>query len=221
MKKGLCVGLVLASAALVACEKSSTHEEKPTALEAAKTTTHWYLTEATTLRVEPVAEERIAHPQEARDTSNWKGVLFRGDRVTVLRDSGNWVEIQKESGATGWVESAYLLAGDEVMQATIVENVESFIKRASAQPEEKKLDKENNPPIFKVKFFNDQKNLDNISCYSNEGDRWEKSKIKLENKLLTIEFRGAFFPRRGRINCSLNDDGKWRWFGTQFTIKLN
>ena len=88
-------------------------------------------------------------------------------------------------------------------------------------PEEKKLDKENNPPILKVKFFNDQKNLDNISCYSNEGDQWEKSKIKLENKLLTIEFRGAFFPRRGRINCSLNDDGKWRWFGTQFTIKLN
>ena len=66
-----------------------------------------------------------------------------------------------------------------------------------------------------------KKNLDNISCYSNEGDQWEKSKIKLENKLLTIEFRGAFFPRRGRINCSLNDDGKWRWFGTQFTIKLN
>ena len=88
-------------------------------------------------------------------------------------------------------------------------------------PEEKKLDKENNPPILKVKFFDDQKNLNNIGCYSNEGDQWEKSKIKLENKLLTIEFRGAFFPRRGRINCSLNDDGKWRWFGTQFTIKLN
>ena len=141
MKKGLCVGLVLASAALVACEKSSSHEEIPTALEAAKTTTHWYLTEATTLRVEPVSEERIAHPQEARDTSNWKGVLFRGDRVTVLRDSGNWVEIQKESGATGWVESDYLLAGDEVPQATIVENVESYIKRASAKPEDKRLDK--------------------------------------------------------------------------------
>ena len=87
--------------------------------------------------------------------------------------------------------------------------------------EEKKLDKENNPPILKVKFFNDQKNLDNISCYSNEGDQWEKSKIKLENKLLTIEFRGAFFPRRGRINCSLNDDGKWRWFGTQFIVNKN
>ena len=39
--------------------------------------------------------------------------------------------------------------------------------------------------------------------------------------LLTIEFREAFLPRRGRINCSLNDNGKWRWFGTQFIIANN
>jgi hypothetical protein len=26
-------------------------------------------------------------------------------------------------------------------------------------------------------------------------------------------------PRRGRINCSLNDNGKWRWFGIQFPIE--
>ena len=88
-------------------------------------------------------------------------------------------------------------------------------------PEEKKLNKENNPPIFKVKFFDDQKNLNNISCYSNEGNNWEKSQTKIENNILTIEFRDAFFPRRGRVNCSLNDEGKWRWFGTQFTIKLD
>ena len=88
-------------------------------------------------------------------------------------------------------------------------------------PEEKKLNKENNPPIFTVKFFDDQKNLNNISCYSNEGNNWEKSKTKIENNILKIEFRDAFFPRRGRVNCSLNDEGKWRWFGTQFTIKLD
>ena len=67
----------------------------------------------------------------------------------------------------------------------------------------------------------DQKNLENINCYSNEGNRWEKSKIKIDDKKLYIEFRESFIPRRGRINCSLNDNGKWRWFGTQFTVKLN
>jgi len=87
------------------------------------------------------------------------------------------------------------------------------------EPDEKKLSKENNPPKFKVKFFDDQKNIENINCYSNEGDKWMKSNIKLIEKELTIEFREPFLPRRGRINCSVNDNGKWRWFGTQFIIR--
>ena len=87
------------------------------------------------------------------------------------------------------------------------------------EPEEKKLSKENNPPKFKVKFFENQKNISNISCYSNEGNQWMKSNIKIVKKELTIEFREPFLPRRGRINCSLNDNGKWRWFGTQFIIR--
>ena len=88
-------------------------------------------------------------------------------------------------------------------------------------PEEKYLSQENNPPKFQVKFFKEQKNLDNINCYSNEGNKWEKSKTNFSNYTLTIKFREPFIPRRGRINCSLNDDGKWRWFGIQFPIKEN
>ena len=86
------------------------------------------------------------------------------------------------------------------------------------EPEEKKLSKENNPPKFKVNFFDDQKNIENINCYSNEGDKWMKSNIKLVEKELTIEFREPFLPRRGRVNCSVNDNGKWRWFGAQFIV---
>jgi len=91
----------------------------------------------------------------------------------------------------------------------------------SLKPDEKKLIKENNPPRLTVEFFDKQKNIKNINCYSNEGDKWEKSKIKIEKNILTIDFREPFVPRRGRINCSLNEDGKWRWFGTQFTIVNN
>ena len=88
-------------------------------------------------------------------------------------------------------------------------------------PLKKKLNEQNNPPIFSVKFFDNQKNIENISCYSNEGNKWEKSDTKFANNTLSINFREAFLPRRGRINCSLNDDGKWRWFGTQFIITKN
>ena len=88
-------------------------------------------------------------------------------------------------------------------------------------PLEKKLNNKSNPPKFEVKFFNEQKNLKNIVCYSNELDKWEKSNSSFSNQTLNINFRGSFYPRRGRINCSLNDNGKWRWFGVQFPIKEN
>ena len=88
-------------------------------------------------------------------------------------------------------------------------------------PLEKQLIKSTNPPKFMVEFFEEQKNLDNINCYSNEGNKWEKSNTILSGTVLSIKFRAPFEPRRGRVNCSLNDNGKWRWFGVQFPIKTN
>ena len=97
----------------------------------------------------------------------------------------------------------------------------SPLEYKSLKPEEKKLDKKNNPPKLIVEFFNKQKNIENINCYSNDGGVWKKSDLKFEKNNLIIEFKEPFLPRRGRINCSLNDNGKWRWFGTQFTVKSN
>ena len=100
--------------------------------------------------------------------------------------------------------------------------INSFpLEYKKVNPEEKKINSFDNPPKFSVEFFNDQKNLKNINCYSNEGGNWEKSNIKLTNNILTIKFREPFKPRRGRVNCSLNDKGKWRWFGVQFIIRPN
>ena len=79
----------------------------------------------------------------------------------------------------------------------------------------------NNPPKFLVEFFDEQKNINNINCFSNEENKWEKSNIYFNQNTLSINFRDKFNFRRGRINCSLNDKGIWRWFGVQFTIKQN
>ena len=76
----------------------------------------------------------------------------------------------------------------------------------------------NNPPKFSVEFFKDQKNLDNINCFSDEGNKWEKSNISFNKDTLIMNFREKFLFRRGRINCSLNDNGIWRWFGVQFSV---
>ena len=91
----------------------------------------------------------------------------------------------------------------------------------SLKPEQKKLEKKNNPPQLIVEFFEDQKNIENINCYSNDGGNWKKSNLKFKLNTLIINFDEPFLPRRGRINCSLNDNGKWRWFGTQFTVELD
>ncbi len=91
----------------------------------------------------------------------------------------------------------------------------------SLRPEEKKIIKNENPPRLEIEFFDEQKNIRNITCYSNDGGNWKKSNLKFQKQTLTISFDEKFLPRRGRINCSLNDNGKWHWFGTQFTIVKN
>ena len=79
----------------------------------------------------------------------------------------------------------------------------------------------NNPPEVYVEFFDGQKNINNINCYSNEGDGWQNSNTTLQENKLFFKFRDKFNFRRGRVNCSLNDVGNWRWFGLQFSIKSN
>ncbi len=87
-------------------------------------------------------------------------------------------------------------------------------------PEEKYLDKKNNPPNVKVVFYKDGPNIKNITCYSNEENKWRKSKINFVNdNELKILLEGKFTTERGRINCSLREDtGEWRWLGIQFVI---
>ena len=81
--------------------------------------------------------------------------------------------------------------------------------------------KKNNPPNFSVSFFKEQENIEKINCFSDEGNKWEKSNLFFEKNILKINFRDKFLFRRGRVNCSLNDNGIWRWFGIQFSVKTN
>ena len=87
-------------------------------------------------------------------------------------------------------------------------------------PEEKYLQDKNNPPDVKITFFKDSANLKNINCYSNEENKWRKSKIEIVSDTeLKILLDGKFITERGRINCSLREkNGQWRWLGLQFVI---
>ena len=89
------------------------------------------------------------------------------------------------------------------------------------KPDEKYINDSNNPPKVNIKFSENLKNLDRINCFSNEQDRWRKSKIKFQNKYeLNIYLEGKFITERGRINCSLREDnGFYRCLGIQFVIE--
>ena len=107
-----------------------------------------------------------------------------------------------------------------------MERFNSIIKYLPLQykdfkPEDKYVLAKNNPPSVEIKFFDNQKNIKNINCFSNEGDNWGNPNISVdENNIMKISFREKFTFRRGRLNCSLNDNGKWKWFGHQFTVQI-
>ena len=85
-------------------------------------------------------------------------------------------------------------------------------------PADKLLLESNNPPSVIIEFFEKQKNINLINCFSNEGGDWKDSKLKITNNKIEIILSEKFLPRRGRINCSLKDKDGWRWLGTQFTL---
>ena len=89
-------------------------------------------------------------------------------------------------------------------------------------PKEKYINNSLNPPDVRIKFYKNIKNINLISCYSNEKNKWRKSNIKFINDYeVQILLEGKFTTERGRINCSLQDNGFWRWLGIQFVIAEN
>ncbi len=87
-------------------------------------------------------------------------------------------------------------------------------------PQDKYLLRSQNPPNVNIFFQENINNLKLITCFSNEGNKWRNSKIHfIKKNILEIKIDEKFVGERGRINCSLREDGGfWRWLGIQFVI---
>ena len=94
------------------------------------------------------------------------------------------------------------------------------LKFESITPEDKYLLQSKNPPVVKIRFFEDTKNINQINCFSNEGNKWRNSKVSFtEKNILEIYIAEKFIGERGRINCSLQEKNNfWRWLGIQYVI---
>ena len=94
------------------------------------------------------------------------------------------------------------------------------LKYKSIAPNERYLTNTKNPPNIKIEFYENINNLDRITCFSNEGNKWRSSNIEfIKKNTLEIKISEKFIGERGRVNCSLKEsDGFWRWLGVQFVI---
>ena len=93
------------------------------------------------------------------------------------------------------------------------------LKYQKILPEEKYINNKTNPPEVSVKFFEDLYQIKLINCFSNEKDKWRKSKTTIIDNTLKVKLDGKFTTERGRINCSLQEkNGFYRWLGMQFVV---
>ena len=69
-----------------------------------------------------------------------------------------------------------------------------------------------NPPLLGFTLLDDLEGL--IRCYPSHNIKADLT--KLANKRIEIRFDRAFPKGRTRINCTINDNKKWRWSGFQF-----
>ena len=93
-------------------------------------------------------------------------------------------------------------------------------KYKSISPNDMYLLQSKNPPKIIIEFYKNIKNLDQTTCFSNEGNKWRNSQITFREKnVLEIDIAEKFVGERGRVNCSLREtDGFWRWLGIQYVI---
>ena len=93
-------------------------------------------------------------------------------------------------------------------------------KYKSVSPNDMYLRQSKNPPKIIIEFYKNIKNLDQTTCFSNEGNKWRNSQISFKEKnILEVDIVEKFVGERGRVNCSLREtNGFWRWLGIQYVI---
>ena len=145
---------------------------------------------------------------------------------TIVKDLGFKYAFGQHSGVVDETKDFYELPRFPINEAYgKIERFETILKTIpfkfkSIVPTEKYLQDSNNPPEVIIEFFEDLKNIKLLNCYSNELNKWRKSKIEfLNNFKIKIRLIGKFTTERGRINCSLREpNGSWRWLGVQFVV---
>ena len=62
--------------------------------------------------------------------------------------------------------------------------------------------------------------INQLNCFANAGGNWSSQKItNITEKRVQIILNNNFKSGRGRINCTVQKNKNWHWFGYQFLIR--
>ena len=62
--------------------------------------------------------------------------------------------------------------------------------------------------------------VNQLNCFANTGGNWSSQKItSINEKRVQIILNDSFNSGRGRINCTVQRDNNWHWFGYQFLVR--
>jgi len=76
---------------------------------------------------------------------------------------------------------------------------------------------ENNPPAFGFSVVGDVPRLNELACYHSVFGKVQVE--QLGDARFEVRFTGPFPSGRTRLNCTVPaQEGRWRWFGTQFYV---
>ena len=75
-----------------------------------------------------------------------------------------------------------------------------------------------NPPAFGFSVGADMRGLHLLACYHSQFGK--VGLMRLGERRIEIRFAEPFRKGRTRLNCTLpGPDGRWRWFGRQFSVQ--
>ena len=77
----------------------------------------------------------------------------------------------------GVLELADIIAINKADGDSLEASKRTALEYKKLEPEQKKINDKTNPPALIVEFFKAQKNINNFSCYSNDGGNWKKTKL--------------------------------------------
>ena len=113
---------------------------------------------------------------------------------------------------------------DEWENSDQVQPLPSPVQPLVAEPALRKLDKlsqAGNQKAIELSTYWVGQCVGLMNEVKSAGEVVQETNVKIINNKLIVNFSDKFKFRRGRINCSLNDTDGWRWFGLQFSVKLD